>query len=109
MMFDMLGDRDYDAFEKHQHEHLKEKIAFAFFGPPQTVDESATPTTALLFDCYTDKQKAKINAVYNKICEIYGNKIILVVNLFLNFFNFDSRTLRRIRRSDYNFFYLQLH
>lgn len=84
MMFDMLGDRDYDAFEKNQHEHLKEKIGFAFFGPPENIDETTLPTASLL-DCYTDKQKEKINAVYNKICEIYGNKIILGVNLLLFF------------------------
>ncbi|KAJ8965251.1 hypothetical protein NQ314_004263 [Rhamnusium bicolor] len=35
LMADMLGDRDYDSFEFNQHEHLKNKIAFALLGPPQ--------------------------------------------------------------------------
>lgn len=61
----MLGDRDYDAFEKEEHEYLKEKIAFAFFGPQQDV-------------CgYNKKQKEKAQVVYEKICEIYGNFILV--------------------------------
>lgn len=33
---DMLGDRDYDSFEFDQHNYLKDKIAFALRGPPET-------------------------------------------------------------------------
>ncbi|KAF5278096.1 hypothetical protein FQR65_LT03612 [Abscondita terminalis] len=36
IMFDRLGDRDYDSFEPDQHTYLKDKIGFAKFGPPQT-------------------------------------------------------------------------
>lgn len=32
---DMLGDRDYDSFEFDQHNYLKDKIAFALYGPPK--------------------------------------------------------------------------
>ncbi|XP_064211667.1 uncharacterized protein LOC103313132 isoform X1 [Tribolium castaneum] len=36
MMLDMLGDRDYDSFDYYEHEFLKEKIAYAIYGPPET-------------------------------------------------------------------------
>lgn len=70
MMFDMLGDRDYDAFEKHEHVYLKEKIAFAFYGPPQSVD--GINATSSMVDGYDEKQKRKIEAAYNKICGVYA-------------------------------------
>ncbi|KAF5278095.1 hypothetical protein FQR65_LT03611 [Abscondita terminalis] len=38
MMFDRLGDRDYDSFEPNQHTYLKDKIGFAKYGPPQSVN-----------------------------------------------------------------------
>lgn len=60
MMLDMLGDRDYDAFEKYQHNYLKEKIGFAFFGPPQKVEG------------YEEKQIRKIEEAYKQICKVYG-------------------------------------
>lgn len=60
MMSDMLGDRDYDAFESYQHDQLKGKIGFAFYGPPQDING------------YTTKQEKKIDAAYAKICEQYG-------------------------------------
>ncbi|KAK5647773.1 hypothetical protein RI129_002665 [Pyrocoelia pectoralis] len=37
-MFNKLGDRDYDLFEAHQHDALKQKIGFSKFGPPSTED-----------------------------------------------------------------------
>ncbi|KAK5647165.1 hypothetical protein RI129_002057 [Pyrocoelia pectoralis] len=38
IMYDRLGDRDYDFFEAHQHDALKQKIGFSKFGPPSTED-----------------------------------------------------------------------
>lgn len=72
-MYDMLGDRDYDCFEKCDHEYLKEKIAFAFFGPPQSIENCNTKnSTDSILQYYTDKQRQKVTTTYNKIREIYG-------------------------------------
>lgn len=70
-MFDMLGDRDYDAFEEHEHVYLKEKIAFAFYGPPQSID-GINKVTYSMVDGYDAKQKRKIEAAYKKIREVYA-------------------------------------
>jgi hypothetical protein len=37
-MLDMLGNRDYDSFDHDELKYLKEKVAFAFHGPPQTLN-----------------------------------------------------------------------
>ncbi|KAG5879124.1 hypothetical protein JTB14_031671 [Gonioctena quinquepunctata] len=57
LMADMLGDRDYDRFEFDQHEQLKQKIAFAMFGPP-------TAETG-----YDNKVMKKVAVVYKAIVE----------------------------------------
>lgn len=39
-----LGDRDYDCYEPDQHEYLKYKIVYAFYGPPQEAQQENTST-----------------------------------------------------------------
>ncbi|KAF5278097.1 hypothetical protein FQR65_LT03613 [Abscondita terminalis] len=55
MMFDRLGDRDYDSFQPDEHTYLKDKIGFAKFGPPQM--ESG----------YDDAQNNSIDETYELI------------------------------------------
>ncbi|KAF5306470.1 hypothetical protein FQR65_LT18566 [Abscondita terminalis] len=59
MMFDRLGDRDYDSFEPNQHTYLKDKIGFAKYGPPQSVNG------------YNSAQKKSIDETYKVI--VYNN------------------------------------
>ncbi|KAF2896019.1 hypothetical protein ILUMI_10166 [Ignelater luminosus] len=61
LMYDRLGDRDYDCFEYNEHEHLKSKIGFAKFGPPQSEEG------------YYEKQNKSIEETYKQICT-YNNK-----------------------------------
>ncbi|KAF5304628.1 hypothetical protein FQR65_LT07910 [Abscondita terminalis] len=60
MMFDQLGNRDYDSFEENQHVHLKNKIGFAKYGPPSANE-------------YNEKQKKSIEKTYEKI-KAFNNK-----------------------------------
>ncbi|CAH0550152.1 unnamed protein product [Brassicogethes aeneus] len=66
MMAEMLGDRDYDSFEHNQHEYLKSKIGYAFFGPPSTEEEENI--------VYDKDKKKKIEDFYKKIVET-NNKV----------------------------------
>lgn len=53
-MYEYLGNRDFDSFECDEHEHLKNKIYFAIYGLPDSLEQ--------------DEEKEKIiNEVYNLI------------------------------------------
>lgn len=69
----MLGDRDYDEFNGSEHTYLKDKIGFAYFGPPCHVDG------------YNHKQQHTIEKGYKKICETFGKYCFCIYTLL--FFN----------------------
>lgn len=58
-MCDRLGDRDYDSFEADEHQHLKKKIGFAFFGPPQNNDGG-----------YKMKQNEQMQAILQQLLKV---------------------------------------
>ncbi|CAG9821000.1 unnamed protein product [Phaedon cochleariae] len=57
LMSDLLGDRDYDSFEYNQHQELKDKIAYALFGPPEKEEG------------YDRKQTSRAEKIYLSIIE----------------------------------------
>lgn len=54
-MLDMLGDRDYDSFDYNELKLLKEKIAYALYGPPESENG------------YDKKKQEKISSLFNTI------------------------------------------
>jgi len=69
-MFDQLGDRDYDCFEPDQHEYLKDKIGFALYGPPKTVNG------------WTGEEKINIMNYYQLICSENGKSLLILIYVF---------------------------
>lgn len=61
IMAERLGDRDYDNFDYDEHNELKSKIGFCYFGMPLT--ESG----------YDEKQNKTIETMYEIICEQSSN------------------------------------
>lgn len=57
MMVDFLGDRDYDCFDFDEHNELKMKIGYSFFGMPS------------LESGYDARQDKLIERIYNTIVE----------------------------------------
>ncbi|GJQ76301.1 putative cognition [Trypoxylus dichotomus] len=54
LMYEYLGDRDFDSFEYDEHEYLKKKIYFAIYGLPDALEEDEA------------KQK-NVEEIYNQI------------------------------------------
>ncbi|KAK4885967.1 hypothetical protein RN001_002238 [Aquatica leii] len=96
MMFDRLGDRDYDSFEPDEHFYLKDKIAFAKFGPPQTENG------------YDENEKKSIEETYETIVK-HNNKYAEWKNRIIVSFIYncseplpDEKLKRSIKVSNYN-------
>jgi hypothetical protein len=63
-MLDMLGNRDYDSFDHDELNYLKEKVAFAFHGPPQTVsgyDTKQNKKTESIFEVIKKQNSKSVN------------------------------------------------
>ncbi|KAI4461600.1 hypothetical protein MML48_5g00013637 [Holotrichia oblita] len=59
MIYDELGDRDFDSFEINQHELLKKKILFALYGPPKQLKDGDIG--------YEAKEMKEMETLYNQI------------------------------------------
>lgn len=78
-MFKCFRNRDYDYFSPDEHIYLKNKIAYAFFGPPNDVHDQHNDSGANVINplqYYQPKQKKFIDKAYaqirtqnNKNCE----------------------------------------
>lgn len=64
IMCDRLGDRDYDSFEADQLQQLRDKIGFAFFGPPQ--NDSGD---------YEERQKEQVEAIFQQIRDVSSKSL----------------------------------
>lgn len=66
-----FGDRDYDSFEADEHNYLKYKIAFAFYGPPNEDQHESSDFENFNFDAnirvYDEKQVKFVEEAYEKI------------------------------------------
>ncbi|KAK4876434.1 hypothetical protein RN001_012856 [Aquatica leii] len=85
MMFDRLGDRDYDSFEADEHMHLKQKIGFAKFGPPIELDydqkqqQIIEETYQVILNCSNEfsewKDHVVITFIYNCVEPLMKEKL----------------------------------
>lgn len=67
-MYEYLGDRDYDSFEFDEHKHLKQKIYFAIYGMPDSLEEDEKKKR-FVKDIY--KQIRSTNSRYSRRLEFF--------------------------------------
>lgn len=64
-----LGNRDYTCYEENEHNYLKYHIAYAFFGPPKSIQGEDVENFNFQpnLDIYEKKQIKFVQEVYKKI------------------------------------------
>ncbi|KAI4467636.1 hypothetical protein MML48_2g00000930 [Holotrichia oblita] len=70
LMYEHLGDRDFDSFEFDEHKHLRQKIYYAIYGMPDSVEEDEKKTRVVK-DIYK-----QIRSTNNEYCK-WDDKIVI--------------------------------